>query len=454
MDTTLERLVDFVDSVETRHLAPQTVEQVVRHVVDTVGCGAGGFRSEPAAIARSVVEGTGGPLVASVYGQPEKILVDCAGFVNGAANRYLDFNDFGSSGHPSDMIAVVLAAAEATRAGGSEVVAGVYTAYEVATTLAESVPATGGWDQGIFSSLGVAAGLARVFGLSRQQTANALSLAIVPSAPLKVTRYGQLSEWKAAAVPHASMTASFATRLARAGMTGPPEPFEGKFGLFEQVWEPFDLRLGSAVPSAIERSSLKRFGACYWGQVAIDIVTRLRVGLDLERVESIEVVTCDSAYRAIGGGVGDHDAKWRPSTRETADHSMPFLVASALRDGAIGEATYADERLSDRRLLAVMDRITVTGRDDLTARSTRDRCPTSVTITLSDGTVVEHEQDFPRGHPANPMSDSEVAAKFDDLVSEALPAAASADLSGQLWDLPALSSLEGIAAHFRSFGAD
>lgn len=453
MDATLQSLVDFVISVESDTLAEQTTAQAVRHIVDTVGCGAGGVSSDPARIARTVTAGSGGKLRASVYGQHELALVDVAAFANATANRYLDFNDFGTSGHPSDMIPAVIGMAEATGAPGCDVIAGSAIAYAIASDLAEAVPASGGWDQGIFSSLGVAGALAKILRLTPEQTAHALSLAIVPSVPLKVTRYGELSAWKAAAVPHATMTATFAVRLAQAGMEGPAAPFEGRFGLFEQAWPEFDLSIGDRSLRAIERSTLKKFGACYWGQVAIDITTQLRADVDLARVVSIDVATSEAAHRTIGGGVGDAAEKWRPSTRETADHSMPFLVASALRDGGIDDRTFADERLTDAALLSLMDRITVVADDEFSARATRDRCPTRVRITLDDGTILEKVKDVPGGHPEDPMSDGDISAKFDSLVEGVLPQHAAADLAAQLWDLPSLENLAGVGELFRLFNA-
>lgn len=451
MDATLARIVDFVEGVDPRGLPPGTVSEVIRRVVDAVGCGAGGYRSRPAAITRAVTRGVGGPLVASVYGEAEPSLVDFAALANATANRYLDFNDFGSSGHPSDMIPAVLAVAEATGASGADVVASVYIAYEIAAVLAESVPPTGGWDQGAYSTLGVAGALSKLLGLSRERTAHALSLAVVPNLPLRVTRFGELSEWKAAAVPHATMAATFATRLASEGMTGPPAPFEGRYGLFEQAWEPFDLRLGGVFPSAIERSSLKRFGACYWAQVAIDIVAELRTRFEVSGIEAVEVLVPDAAHRAIGGGVGDGAQKWRPPTRETADHSMPFLVATALLDGDIGERSFED--LGERERLALMDRIAVREEPALTERATRDRCPTRVSVVLEDGTVHSCEQDFPTGHPENPMSDAAVAEKFSGFVGEVLSGADAQRLSELLWGLNELDDLREVGALFRRFGS-
>jgi 2-methylcitrate dehydratase len=452
MDSLLTALVDFIDATDFDSLTPGAVNGVVRHTMDTVGCGAGGFASEPAGVAREIVRGSGGALVGSVYGEPQPILVDQVAFANTTANRYLDFNDFGVSGHPSDMIPALLAMAEATGGAGADVVTAIHIAYEVATRLAEAVPPDGGWDQGVYCTLGVAAGQAKLLQLSRTQIGHALSLAVIPSIPLRVTRFGELSEWKAAATGHAAMTATFAVRLAAAGMSGPAEPFEGKDGLLERIWPTFDLSLKPADPAAIERASLKRHPACYWGQVPVDLVLELRQRAALCDIVSIDVATCMNAWRSIGGGRGDAAEKWRPMTRETADHSMPYLMAAAFVDGCLSDAAFTSERLTDPGMHSIMDRISVLEDTDLTSRATRDSCPTELTLRLADGSTVSAAADVPRGHVTNPLTDDEIRSKFDLLAARALPLDRASELAELLLRLPDLADLDELATLFRGFG--
>ncbi|MGE2715460.1 MmgE/PrpD family protein [Mycolicibacterium litorale] len=451
MDPILAHLVDFVEEADFDSLSGGAIEAVLRHTVDTVGCGAGGVASRPAGIARAVGRGTGGTLTASVYGQPEKVLVDYAAFANATANRYLDFNDFGASGHPSDMIPALFAMAEAVAGSGRDLVTAIYVAYEVATAVATAVPPDGGWDQGIYCSLGIAAAQAKIMKLPRDSIAHALSLAVVPSVPLRVTRFGELSEWKAAATAHAAMTATFAARLAAGGMHGPAEPFAGKDGLLERVWPHFELDIAGSGRTAVEQASLKRHPACYWGQVPVDLAAELRDRVPLADIAAIDVATCRNAWRSIGGGRGDAAEKWRPPTRETADHSMPFLMAVGLLDGELTEAAFAPERLTDPTLLSVVDRISVTERADLTRRATRDSCPTEVVVRRIDGSAVTACADIPRGHPANPMTDAEVLNKYESLAVRALDPAAARRLADLLLTLPELRGLDEPARILRSF---
>lgn len=453
MDNLLHTLADFVGAVDPQRIPPTVTKEVIRHTLDTVGCGAGGLASSTMSVVREVSQGVTGPMVASTYGSEEKVLIDFAALVNGTANRYLDFNDFGTSGHPSDMISAILAVAEASGASGRDVVAGVYIAYEIASTLAEAVPKDLPWDQGIFCALGVAGAASKILGLDQVKTRHALSLAAVPNVSMRVTRFGELSAWKASAAPYACMQALTAVRLAAAGMAGPSEPFEGNKGIFENVWPAFELHLTPdfSRPTGIERSSLKQYGACYWAQVGVDLIHGLRRGIDLNDISSIEIDTCHTAWFVIGGGSGDAAQRWRPQTRETADHSLPFLMATMLADGEIGEQSFSAARLKDESFLSLVAKISVSERTDLTARATRDTCPTEVRITLTSGELLTDEREFPKGHPMNPMDDDEVIEKFREFVGSVLPARELDSLQRQLLQLPELNDLELIGDLLRKF---
>jgi 2-methylcitrate dehydratase len=456
MDQMLRSIVDYAGDADYGSLSADAVSRVVRHTADTVGCGAGGFDSGPARVARQMAIGVSGPLVASVYGQPEKALVDAATFANVSANRNLDFNDFGLSGHPSDMIAALFAMAEGTGATGPDVICAVHLAYEIATGLAEASPLSErGWDQGLYCSIAAAAAMASLLRLDAGETANAVSLALVPSIPLRATRSGELSEWKGSATAHALMTASFAARLAACGMSGPPDPFEGKDGLFDKALPPFKATFGASVPrpSAIERASLKRYPACFWGQTGIEAMLRLRARVDPGLVQSVEVSTCHAAFWVVGGGRGDAAEKWNPPTRETADHSLPYMLAVALLDGLIDDDSFSDQRRGDAAVRAMTRRIKVTEDPELSRRAGPDICPTQVTVTTADGHRLSEVCDIPRGHPDNPMTDTEVRDKFDGLVARVLPPAPSAELADRLWGLGDAASLEPIGRLLRSFSA-
>ena len=182
MDRTTEMLSAYSCGLTYEELGPAVVDQVKRTLVDTMGCAIGGFDSEPAAIARSMVDGVSGGMPSRVLGTSGSTMPDLAAFANGVAVRYLDCNDSYFSpggGHPSDMISAVLAMADPLKSDGPAVISAIALAYEVFCRLSDEVVASDlGWDQGIFSVIGAVCGAARVMGLDEEQTGNAISLSI------------------------------------------------------------------------------------------------------------------------------------------------------------------------------------------------------------------------------------------------------------------------------------
>jgi 2-methylcitrate dehydratase len=459
MDGTLTRLVKYIADVDFGALHPSAVDAIELHYLDAVGCGLGAISSPMARTVRNAAAGMTGAFQASTYGCPEPAFVDMAGFVNAALNRYLDFNDFGPvSGHPSDMAPIQIAYGEALGAAGADVVTAIYVSYEIATALSECFnPADNWWDHGLLYAIASAGGIAKLMRLDEEQTANALALAAVSALPLIVTRLGSVSGWKACATGYAAMCAGHLCRLAAAGMSGPSEPFEGPRGLFERV-SPLKIPTladPAAGKSAVERASLKAYPACYLAQSALDAALRARVGVAVDDIAAIDVETGKWAWSAIGGGSGDADSKWRPSTRETADHSLPYIVAVAVLDGTISDESYCDHRLfADAALKSLIARVSVSEAPDLTEAGSHGVHPSRVTLRLRDGSARPASCQYPKGDPDNPMCEREVSDKFARLAAYTLPPGGIDELSDRLRGLAFESSLARIGSLFRSARLD
>ncbi len=117
-------------------------------------------------------------------------------------------------------------------------------------------------------------------------------------------------------------------------MTGPTAAFEGRHGLWEQVTGPFELGPlgGPGRPFAIERTNLKFVATEYHAQAPVALALALRDQVSVEEIESIEV----RIYAMAHSEIGSEPAKWDPRTRETADHSLPYMLAVALPTAASG----------------------------------------------------------------------------------------------------------------------
>jgi 2-methylcitrate dehydratase len=433
-----ERLSSYAVSLKYRDLPSSVVHEVKRRAIDSLGCALGAYSSPPARIVRTVasrVPVEGGSIL---LGTSFRTTPDLAAFVNGTMVRYLDYNDTYLSrepAHPSDNLPALLAVGEMEGVSGKEVLLAAALAYEVQCRLCDAASLRErGWDHVTYGPFSTALAVSKLMGLSEEQISEALSLAGVANNALRQTRVGEISLWKASAFANASRNGVFAALLAREGMTGPSEIFEGEMGFWRQVSGPFDLpSLGGerGVPFRILDSSLKFYPAEYHAQSGIEAALRLRSRLpDPAGIEAIRVRTFDVAVEIIGRG----EEKWDPRTRETADHSLPYLVAAALLDGTIGEEQFTPERIRDPRLLETVQKVEVVESPEMSRRYP-EAVPTEVEVVLERGETLREEVTYPRGHPRNPMSDTEVEEKFRSLTRGWLSPEKQEEALGLLWEL-------------------
>lgn len=436
MDETTRILASYVADLTFDKLSASAVHETRRRLIDAVGCGIGGYTSEPASIAREMAGEVSGEPAARVLGSGAVTSMEMAAFANAVMVRYLDCNDTyisKGSGHPSDMIAACLAVADAHRASGKDTLLAIAAAYEVFTALADAVPLRDlGWDQGVFVVLGSAAGAAKLLGLTPGQVANALAIAVTSNIPTRQTRAGELSMWKGCATAAAARAGVFAALLARKGMTGPSAAFEGRHGLWEQVTGPFELgRLGGKDAAfGIERTNLKFFPSEYHSQAPLWIALDLRSKVGVEEIESVDVETYYTAYSEIGS----EPEKWAPKTRETADHSLPYLLALGLMEGRIGVDSFSEERMRDPALRALMQRIRISENKAFTGEFP-SKLVTRIEVTTRSGERLTGTAAYPKGHAKNPMSDADVESKFADLSRDLLAPHQCDALLRALWDV-------------------
>ncbi len=414
MDNTTKLICSYALGLKFDDLGPEVVHQVKRTVIDTLGCAMGGFSSRPAQISRDLASRVTSSTPSRVLGTDSYSSPDMAAFANGVMLRYLDCNDSYFSpggGHPSDMIPAALAPAGPAGCDGPTFITSVALAYEVFCRLSDKVVASGfGWDQGMFGVIGAACAAGKVLRLDREQMAHAVSLALVPNLPLGVTRTGELSMWKGCAGANAARAGVFAAQLAAEGMTGPPQPFEGQRGLWAQaVGRPVHVD-GLAQPGesfAISETMLKSYPSQIHTQGPIALALELRPRVAVQDIESIMV----HAYRAAADNRVSNPEKWAPKTRETADHSIPYLIAVALQYGAVAGDSFSDQRLQDPALAALVGKIDVQEDEEYTRKYPAElNC--RVDVAAKSGVIYSAGAPYPKGHRANPMTDSEVEAKF------------------------------------------
>jgi len=444
-----ERLADYAHRLRFDDLDAATVERTKTHVIDTLGCGIAALDEPPVRMCREVALAAGSG-DATVIGTARRTSVELAAFANGAAVRYYDLNDSyvgGLTGHPSDNIAGCLAVAEAERASAIELVTAIALAYEINCRMIDAFDITArGWDSPVFSLPAVALAAGKLMRLSTDKLAHAVSLALNDHIPMGQTRAQALSDWKGLADAEANRNAVFAARLARAGITGPAPIFEGRKGFMQLVGGPAEVDVGAfggrEHPFRIHQCGIKAFPAVIYSQTAIvaAIEAAKEIG-DLERITAIEVATTRRGFQQAGS----EPEKWAPDTRETADHSLPYLVARAMFDGDIGNDSYTPEKLRDPRILAFMRRITVK-EDPAFAKPDGNAPPTRITATLDGGRQVTRQVADMPGFPGKPMTRAEVERKFRANVGKRLSAERTAEILQAFWALDRIDDLRGLLA--------
>lgn len=445
MRTIAKSLSDYTASLRYGDLPPDVVHQAKRLLVDTIGCAIGGYESLPGTVARAVADIVSSRVPATILGSGRQTSVDLATFANGVMIRYLDFNDtyIGTrdAGHPSDAIAAVLSPAEVASADGTAVITATVLAYEVFMGLCDAVDVRSrGFDHATLGSIASTVAAAKVMGLPPERTEQAINLTVTANSSLLQNRLDEISHWKGCAFANASRNAVFAVQLAANGLTGPSSIFEGRGGFFAAVsGKPFSLDLG-AEPHRRFRildTTIKKFPVGSYAQAVVAAVVQVRDQIsDIDDIEEVHVQTASKGVDIMAGS----PEKWDPTTRETADHSIPYAAAVALRYGTVEARHFEPEYLHDEGLLALVRKITV-GVSPEADRSASDGMSSAVVVKTTTGERASAAVPYPRGHPRNPMSDHEIGEKFATLADGRLTPSRIDSVLDALWNLELVSDI-------------
>jgi 2-methylcitrate dehydratase len=443
MDASIGRIADYARTLAYGDLPAKVVHECKRRIVDTIGCALGAFDEEPSRIARTLATRIEVPGGARVLGTRQRSLPELATFANGVMARYFDGNDVfpGGGGHPSDVIPAVLAAADVANADGRTAITAIVIAYEIYGRLFRAVCLRDrGLDHVFYTAVASAVGAARVLGLDHARIAQAVALAVTPNIALHATRRGHLSMWKGVAAGNAARNGVFAALLAAEGMTGPDKAIDGSHGLRELLGN-FELdEFGSSGrPFELPRSDLKYFLTEFHSQSPIAAAIKLRQEVSVEEIESVTVHTYWFAWSEIGS----EPEKWHPGTRESADHSLPYIVAAVLIDGHFNHDIFSDARIGDRRIHELADRITVKEDPDY-SRQFPNTIPCRIEIRTKSGNDLVVQVDYPRGHSGNPMTDEEVSQKFRMLAQRKLHKAQVERALGSMWAFETAANLDAL----------
>src|SRR5438477_6337594 len=455
MTTTLaHQLADYACALQFEELSPEVVHEVKRRVIDSLGCALGAWEEEPCRIAREVASEFSAKQGSTIIGTNHKAPPDWTAFADGCAIRYFDYNDTYLSkepAHPSDNISAALAIAESVGANGRKLITAIALAYEVQCRFCDAASIRArGWDHVTYGAFSTALASARLMNLDPEKTRHAVNIAGVAGAAMRQARVGELSHWKGVAFATAARHGVYSALLARAGMTGPGPIFEGQLGFEKQL----GVSLGNlgekfAVPfpksehgpaSMILKTSIKYWPAEYHSQSAVEAALWLRKEIaDPDQIKSVTIESHDAAVDIIGS----EPEKWKPETRETADHSLPYITAIALIDGEVTDKQFARERFADREVWKFLENVKVARHGELSGMYP-DAVANIVHIDLVDGKRLTKRVDYPKGHAKNPLKDSEVEEKFFALVEPAIGNKQARKIVDLAWKLDEAANVDDL----------
>ena len=421
----MQQIADYAESLSYDDLPSDVVDRTKHLIVDTLGCGIGGAQSLPARAAQAVAGEITSNKPASLFVTGHSTSPDIAAFANGVMLRYLDYNDtYLGGGHPSDMLAPVLACVQASGGDGKAAILGTVLAYEIYCGVRDgaegglrsrSLPPSG--NQASFGPIAAAAVASKLWGLSSEQLGHAISLALVAHAP-PLPGSGQLSHWKACRLANACRVGVFSAMLASMGLTGPERVFAGPQGFFEAIGTEFEFEAMKAGSFRIMRSHVKAFPCGFHGMGPATAALELhpRIARQLDRVREIRVHGTRVSVRLMAGD----ESRWKPETRETADHSIPFVVAMVLMEGALEVRHFDDAYFMRPEVRDFMSRIRVLAPESF--EEEYHRVPrVRVEVEMDSGEELTAEVGLPLGHPQNPMPEALLQQKFRSLAEPVLP---------------------------------
>lgn len=411
----IKDLLSLCEDLTFDDLPADVVSQAKMCLLDWLGVTLAGMSHPTASILLETIQQLGGNQQASVLGSPIKTSVYNAALVNGTASHVLDFDDTLLSAlmHPSvNVLPAVLACGEWRNADGRQFLLSYLIGFEVEARISMAMGAAhydAGWHStATMGRFGAAAAVAKMFGLSGKQTANALGLAGTQSAGLRKV-FGTMG--KSFHPGKAAADGLFCALLAEHDFTCSEDILSGEKGLgavFSTDFNPQRGLRGLGQSYTIMDISIKPFASCLYTHPTIDGIIHLRNRHEIQP-DQVKRIRC-----RVSKFCSDAACQTNPETGLAGKFSTYYCAALALVKGKAGEHEFNDECLGDAEIHSIMDRVSVDMATGLTDSEAE------VSIELNDGRVLEHTVRFPLGSPANPLSAARIQQKFRDLVDPIL----------------------------------
>ncbi|MGC0252260.1 MmgE/PrpD family protein [Pseudactinotalea sp. Z1748] len=426
----------------------EVTEIIINRVIDNAAVATASLTRDPAVASRAQAQRHPYRPGATVFGlEPtERVSPEWAAWANGVAVRELDYHDTflaADYSHPADNIPAILAVAQhladSRDLTGRELLRGIATGYEIQVNLVRAICLhEHKIDHVAHLGPSAAAGIGTLLGLDSETIFQAIGQALHTTTATRQSRKGQISTWKAHAPAFAGKMAVEAVDRAMRGQTSPEPIYEGEDGVIAWMLDGPQAHYRVPLPApgapklAILDTYTKEHSAEYQSQALIDLARKIHHEhpqvRDADNVESVVIHTSHHTHYVIGSGANDPEKYDPTASRETLDHSIPYIFAVALQDGAWHHArSYAPERAARPDTVALWHKIT-TAEDPEWTRRYHSKDPDEkafggrVEITLTDGSTIVEEIAVADAHPygARPFGREQYVAKFRTLAQGVL----------------------------------
>jgi 2-methylcitrate dehydratase len=427
-------------------LSQDAIREARRYLLDTLGCAFGGYQQEDAEIALEVLEEVGGPGPATVIGSGRKMDPVSAALANALMVRVMDYNDIywqQDPSHPSDIIPAAMALGERAGGTGKDLIVGIVLGHEFEMRLCEAAfPGIRerGWHHATLTAFVSPIVGGRMLGLPWEKIQHAIGISASRHATLGAVTAGKLTMMKNTVDPMATQSGVLAALLAEKGYTGPEHVIDGKEGLvhcYGPEWRLEVLTEGLGDSWRIQRCGMKAFPTEALTHAPISAALDLVIQHDLAP-EEVEKVHIRSLAR-VADILAD-PTKYDPRNKETADHSMPYVIAAAIADRQVTPAQFTPEKIMDERIRAQLNKVEVVADEEIEAVFPRLQ-RVVVTIRTTDGRELSKQLDYPKGDPRNPLTDAEIEQKFDALAAPILSEGARRRVKDAVWGLEDVASI-------------
>jgi 2-methylcitrate dehydratase len=439
-ETITVRMARWAAALEYRHLSQEAVYQAKRFLLDSVGCALGGCKQHDLSIVLDVLKEVAARGPATVIGSGQRVDPVSASLANALMIRCMDYNDIywkQDPSHPSDIFPAAMACCERANSDGKELIVGFVLGHEFEMRLCEAAfPGIRerGWHHATLTAFASPMVAGRALHLNWEQIQHAIGISASRHCTLGAVTAGKLTMMKNTVDPMATQSGVFAALLAEKGYTGPEHVIDGKEGLahcFGPEWKLNLLTDGLGDSWRITQCGMKFFPTEALTHAPISATLDLVKENDLHP-DDVEKVQVRSLARAAD--ILSDPSKYNPHTKETADHSLPYVIAAALVDRQVTPAQFEMSKIMDPVIRAQLKKIEVVADPEI-EKVFPALQRVVVNITMNDGRIFSNQLDYPKGDPRNPLTDAEIEEKFRALAEGVLSKNAQDKLIAAIWGL-------------------